>query len=200
MMWKRQASGGKDMATQAADQQTKAMERNGSEAVAEGSLATRAAAGANGGSGAPNTAQGTQSAGVQAGESSPKTPGKTASQVLGEIVWLMVQSPRHKSLALSSLEWFVMPAIQLKQFRIFYRGDRPVGLALWAQVDDAIAKRLDSGDKRLAAAEWRCGPHHRIVEVVAPFGGEQEIRRQLEAAVSAAAAAAKPAAEKAVAS
>ena len=175
------------MATQAADQQTKLMERD--EAVAEGTLATRAGAGANGGS------QGTQSASAQAGQS-PKLPGKTAAQVLGEIVWLMVQSPRHKSLALSSLEWFVMPAIQLKQFRIFYRGDRPVGLALWAQVDDAIAKRLDSGDKRLAAAEWRCGPHRRIVEVMAPFGGEQEIRRQLEAAMDAAAnAAANAAAE-----
>lgn len=177
------------MATQTADQQTKLMERNGIEAAAEGSLAARAGAGANGGtaSPAPNSAQGTQPAGAQAGQSPPKMPGKTAAQVLGEIVWIMVQSPRHKSLALSDLEWFVMPAIQLKQFRIFYRGDRPVGIALWAQVDDAIAKRLDSGDKRLAAAEWRCGPHQRIVEVMAPFGGEQEIRRQLEAAMNGAA-------------
>jgi len=180
------------MATQATDQQTKLMERD------EGTLAARTGSGANGGSAsvAPNAAQGAQSASAQAGQSPPKLPGKTAAQVLGEIVWIMVQSPRHKSLTLSDLEWFVMPAIQLKQFRIFYRGDRPVGIALWAQVDDAIAKRLDSGDKRLAAAEWRCGPHRRIVEVMAPFGGEQEIRRQLEAAMDAAAnAAANAAAE-----
>jgi cytolysin-activating lysine-acyltransferase len=94
----------------------------------------------------------------------------------------MVQSPRHKPLPLADLEWLVMPAILLKQFRIFYRGERPVGVALWAQVDDAVAKRLDGGDKRLAAAEWRCGPHRRVMEVVAPFGGEQEIRRQLDTA------------------
>jgi cytolysin-activating lysine-acyltransferase len=190
MMWKKQSPGGRDnMATQAAEQQTKLMERDGTEAAAKGSLATRAGSGANGGSAGvpPNSAQGTESASAQAGQSPPKMPGKTAAQVLGEIVWIMVQSPRHKSLALSDLEWFVMPAIQLKQFRIFYRADRPVGVALWAQVDDAIAKRVDSGDKRLAAAEWRCGPHRRIVEVMAPFGGEQEIRRQLEAAMSAAA-------------
>jgi cytolysin-activating lysine-acyltransferase len=116
-------------------------------------------------------------------------PPKTAAQVLGEIVWIMVQSPRHKSLALADLEWLVMPAILLKQFRIFYRAERPVGVALWAQVDDAVAKRLDGGDKRLAAAEWRCGPHRRIMEVMAPFGGEQEIRRQLEAAAASEAAA-----------
>src|SRR5262245_16311859 len=115
MMWKRQAPGGREMATQAADQQTKLMERNGTEAVAEGSLAARAGAHGGTASVASNTAQGTQSAGTQAGQTPPKMPGKTAAQVLGEIVWLMVQSPRHKSLALSSLEWFVMPAIQLKQ-------------------------------------------------------------------------------------
>ena len=179
------------MATQAADQQVKLMERDGTDAVAEGPLAMRAGSGANGGSATavPNSVKGTQSASTQAGQSPPKMPGKTAAQVLGEIVWIMVQSPRHKSLALSDLEWFVMPAIQLKQFSIFYRADRPVGVALWAQVDDAVAKRLDGGDKRLAAAEWRCGPHRRIMEVMAPFGGEQEIRRQLEAAASGAAAA-----------
>ena len=173
------------MARQAAEQQTKLMERDSIEAVAEGSLATRAGSGANGASAAaaPASVQGAQPSSAQAGESSRKMPGKTAAQVLGEIVWILVQSPRHKPLSLSDLEWLVMPAILLKQFRIFYRGDRPVRVALWAQVDDAVAKRLDGGDKRLAAAEWRSGPHLRIMEVVAPFGGEPEIRRQLETAV-----------------
>src|SRR6266481_635094 len=51
---------------------------------------------------------------------------KTVSQVLGEITWLMTQSPRHKALALGDLEWLVMPGILLKQFRIFYKGEQPV--------------------------------------------------------------------------
>jgi cytolysin-activating lysine-acyltransferase len=179
MIWKKQPTGGKaDMATQAAEQQMKPMGRDGAAGVAEAALGTRADQGANGGS----AGAGTQPASAQAGQSPPKMPPKTAAQVLGEIVWIMVQSPRHKALALSDLEWMVMPAILLKQFRIFYRAERPVGVALWAQVDDAVAKRVDGGDKRLAAAEWRCGPHRRVMEVMAPFGGEQEIRRQLEAA------------------
>src|SRR3954454_639170 len=44
---------------------------------------------------------------------------KTVSQVLGEITWLFTQSPRHKSIPVGDLEWLVMPAILLKQFRIF---------------------------------------------------------------------------------
>ena len=47
-------------------------------------------------------------------------PPKTVSQVLGEITWLMTQSPRHKAIPLGDLEWLLMPAILLRQFRIFY--------------------------------------------------------------------------------
>jgi cytolysin-activating lysine-acyltransferase len=106
-------------------------------------------------------------------------PPKTVSQVLGEITWLMTQSPRHKAITLGDLEWLVMPAILLRQFRLFYKGEQPVGVALWALADDLVAKRIDTGDNRLAAVEWKSGTHLRIVELVAPFGGEAEMREQV---------------------
>ena len=96
------------------------------------------------------------------------------SQVLGEITWLMTQSPRHKSIPLGDLEWLVMPAILLKQFRLFYKGEQPVGVALWALVDEIVGKRIDAGDARLTAVEWKGGSQMRIVDVVAPFGGERK--------------------------
>ena len=108
-------------------------------------------------------------------------PPKTVSQVLGEITWLMTQSPRHKSIPLGDLEWLVMPAILLKQFRMFYKGEQPVGVALWALVDDLVAKRIDAGEKRLAAVEWKSGTNMRILDVVAPFGAEGEMREQVGA-------------------
>ena len=106
-------------------------------------------------------------------------PPKTVSQVLGEITWLMTQSPRHKAIPLGDLEWLLMPAILLRQFRIFYQGQRPVGVALWALVDDPVAKRIDAGDNRLSAVEWKSGGNMRIVELVAPFGGEAEMRSKV---------------------
>jgi cytolysin-activating lysine-acyltransferase len=106
-------------------------------------------------------------------------PPKTVAQVLGEITWLMTQSPRHKAIPLSDLEWLLMPAILLRQFRIFYKDEQPVGVALWALVDDLVAKRIDGGDKRLTAVEWKSGAKLRIVELVAPFGGEAEMREQV---------------------
>jgi cytolysin-activating lysine-acyltransferase len=107
---------------------------------------------------------------------------KTVAQVLGEITWLMTQSPRHKAIALGDLEWLVMPAILLRQFRMFYKGEQPVGVALWALADDLVAKRIDAGDRRLTAVEWKSGTAMRIVEIVAPFGGEAEMRAQIGAA------------------
>jgi cytolysin-activating lysine-acyltransferase len=106
-------------------------------------------------------------------------PPKTVSHVLGEITWLMTQSPRHKAIPLGDLEWLLMPAILLRQFRIFYKGEQPVGVVLWALVDGIVAKRIDAGDNRLSAAEWKSGSNKRIVELVAPFGGEAEIRESI---------------------
>ncbi len=106
-------------------------------------------------------------------------PPKTVSQVLGEITWLMTQSPRHKAIPLGDLEWLLMPAILLRQFRIFYKGEQPVGVAVWALADDLVAKRIDAGDNRLSAVEWKSGSTMRIVELVAPFGGEAEIRESI---------------------
>jgi cytolysin-activating lysine-acyltransferase len=111
------------------------------------------------------------------GQTAP--PSKTVAQVLGEIAWLMTQSPRHKAMPLGDLEWLVMPALLLRQFRIFYHGEQPVGVALWALADDLVAGRIDAGDTRLAAVEWKSGSNMRIVDVVAPFGGEAEMRGQI---------------------
>lgn len=64
----------------------------------------------------------------------------TVAHVLGEITWLLTQSPAYKSMPLSSLETTVMPAILLKQFRIFYDQTQPIAFAIWATVSDAIEK------------------------------------------------------------
>jgi cytolysin-activating lysine-acyltransferase len=113
-----------------------------------------------------------------AGQSQAEQPPKTVAQVLGEITWLMTQSPRHRSIPLGDLEWLVMPAILLRQFRMFYEGEQPVGVALWALVDDLVAKRIDAGDKRLTAVEWKSGTNTRIIDIVAPFGREAEMRER----------------------
>jgi cytolysin-activating lysine-acyltransferase len=100
--------------------------------------------------------------------------GKTVSTVLGEIVWLMSQSPEYKQYLISDLEWLVMPAILTLQFRIFYHEGKPAGVVLFAWVSENVGARLDSGVPTLRPADWKSGEIFRIVKIIAPFGGGEQ--------------------------
>jgi cytolysin-activating lysine-acyltransferase len=99
---------------------------------------------------------------------------KTVSTVLGEVTWLLTQSPQHKQLAIADLEWMVMPALLLRQFKLFYDTERniPVGCVLFAKVSPAVAARLDAGGRLATLDDWHSGDTVRVMATVAPFGGE----------------------------
>lgn len=100
-------------------------------------------------------------------------PRRTVGAALGEIAWLLTQSPTHRyGLFLADLEWLVMPPLTLGQYRLFYAEGKPIGAALWAFVDDTVGQRL-AGGGRLAANEWRSGDRLWLVELIAPFGNQQ---------------------------
>jgi cytolysin-activating lysine-acyltransferase len=125
----------------------------------------------------------------------PPVPGalpfrpKTVSQVLGEITWLLTQSPIHKQLFIGDLEWFAMPPILMEQFRIFYGPQAPGGppdaqpvpaaVALWAFVSEETDARLTAGAHKLRADEWKGGAQPWLIELIAPFGGQDEIMLDL---------------------
>ena len=71
--------------------------------------------GGNGGAGAAHAQSAAASAGAAPPQAQPPEIGpKTVAAVLGEIIWLMTQSPRHKMLPLADLEWLVMPPVLLE--------------------------------------------------------------------------------------
>jgi len=120
----------------------------------------------------------------------PAGHAKTVSQVLGEIVWLMSQSPLHKTMLISDLEWMVMVPTFVQQFRLYYDKDKPIGVVLWAEVDGEVAGRLAQGVSRLRPQDWKSGAAVSeaerqlwIVDVVAPFGGAEDMVRELKAKV-----------------
>jgi len=88
----------------------------------------------------------------------PATPAAipTLAHTLGEIVWLMTRSPLHKHLKIGDLEWLLMPAILLNQFRLFRAGEQVVGLALWAYLTPEQAKEMGKTGK-LKPEDWRFG-------------------------------------------
>lgn len=108
---------------------------------------------------------------------------KTVSQMLGEIVWLMSQSPLHKQLFIGDLEWFAMPAILVEQFRIFYGPNAPAAVAFWAKVSEETEARLEAGAHKLRPDEWQGGDRLWLIELVAPFGAQDEILADLSTSV-----------------
>lgn len=109
--------------------------------------------------------------------------GKTVSQVLGEIVWLMTQSPIHKQLFIGDLEWFCMPPVLLEQFRIFNGPNAPAAVAFWASVSEETEARLEAGAHKLRPDEWKGGDRLWLIELVAPFGAHDEILLDLSSSI-----------------
>ena len=115
-----------------------------------------------------------------AGEGPKFAPGgadKTVSTVLGEIAWLLTPSPAHKALTMADFETLVMPAVLLRQFKMFYDADKPipVGCILFAKISEAMKARLDAGARLQSLDDWRSGETVRIMLTVAPFGGDVKL-------------------------
>ncbi len=125
----------------------------------------------------------------------PGTP-RTVAEALGQIVWLLSQSPMHRELKIKDLEWSFMPAILVEQFRVFRFGplpgsenldtaafaklgltkegleQMPLGVAIWAKLSEEAEARLENGEM-LKAEDWRSGERLWLVELISPFTNPQ---------------------------
>jgi cytolysin-activating lysine-acyltransferase len=72
---------------------------------------------------------------------------------LGELVWLMSQSPIHKLLTLADLEWLIMPPLLLSQYKIYYGEKHPIGAVLWGYLSEDAEQRLKTTG-RLTPEDW----------------------------------------------
>lgn len=116
---------------------------------------------------------------------------KTFATIIGEITWLLTQSPLHKHLAISDLEWMLMPPVLLNQFKIYHNEDQPVGVALWGYLSPEAEQRLKVAS-RIAPQDWGNGatldPEEGmtakeggtlwLIELISPFNDEKNNHQQ----------------------
>ncbi len=76
------------------------------------------------------------------------------------------------------------PAL-MQQFRLYYAKDRPLGVVLWGNVSDEVEKNLTDGTTKLRPQDWKSGDKAWVVEVIAPFGGADEMVKDLKKKVFA---------------
>lgn len=100
--------------------------------------------------------------------------------VMGPILWLYARDPQRKYMFLGDTDWLVLPPVILDQCRLFTKNGIPFSFVAWARVNDDIDARLRAGMPKLAPHEWKSGPHIWLTDIVAPFGGADEIVKNLQ--------------------
>jgi cytolysin-activating lysine-acyltransferase len=105
-----------------------------------------------------------------------------AAEVFGHVTWLMLNSPAHKHLFVSDLEWLAVPAVSLKQFRIYMQEgtSTPIAFVSWAYLTEETEQRLLSGQRKLSPVEWNEGDRPWIIDIITPFGATEEILRSVK--------------------
>ncbi len=84
-----------------------------------------------------------------------------------------------------------MTPVLMQQFRLYYDQQKPIGpvahatksMVLWARVSAEVEAMLAAGTTKLRPQDWRSGDRLWVVEVIAPFGGAEEMVRDLKAKV-----------------
>ena len=111
------------------------------------------------------------------------TPGFDKIAVIGNVVWLMTQSPHHRHLFLEDITSLVVGPVALGQYRIWRENGVPVGYASWATLDAEAEKRVRADVKSLKAEDWNSGDQLWLMDVIAPFGAHEKIVAELRETV-----------------
>ena len=103
--------------------------------------------------------------------------------LLGAVSWLMMQQSATRHTLLSELEWRVMPPLILDQAKLFLRENAPVAYVSWALLSDEVAMRYQAAPHHIAGGDWQSGDQIWLIDLCAPFGGAQEVMKDLRESV-----------------
>ncbi|MEK9967765.1 MAG: toxin-activating lysine-acyltransferase [Ferrovibrio sp.] len=109
----------------------------------------------------------------------PTSANREGIGFLGEVIWLMMYSAGHKHFFVTDLEWLAVPPVALRQFRLWRRNNLPVAYASWAYLNETAEARLMQGVRKLAPNDWKSGDRLWLVDLVVPFGGTEEVLKEL---------------------
>lgn len=99
--------------------------------------------------------------------------------LLGPVTWLMMQQSASRHTLLSELEWRVMPALILDQAKLYMKDEAPVAFASWARLSEVVAQRYMGAPHQLALTDWNSGDQIWLIDVFTPFGGAQDVLKDL---------------------
>lgn len=104
------------------------------------------------------------------------------TEVLGEALLVLMNSHAHRlSFFVGDIEWLLLPALSKEQFRLYKDKDnKPMGLILWAYVNEEVDKRLELGIGKLGFNDWTSGDNLWVIDLIAPVGGGDKMLEELK--------------------
>lgn len=105
--------------------------------------------------------------------------------MLGAVTWLMLQQAANRHTLLSELEWRVMPALVLNQAKLYLKDEVPMAFVSWAKLSEEVAQRYQAAPHQLTMADWASGDQLWLIDVFTPYGGAQEVLKNLREKVFA---------------
>lgn len=105
--------------------------------------------------------------------------------LLGPVTWLMMQQAASRHTLISELEWRVLPALMIDQAKLYLKDEAPVAFVSWARLSDAAAQRYKTAPHQLTMNDWASGDQVWLVDVLTPFGGAQDVLKDLREKVFA---------------
>lgn len=99
--------------------------------------------------------------------------------LLGPVTWLMMQQAASRHTLISELEWRVLPPLMLDQAKLYLKDEAPVAFVSWARLSDAAAQRYKTAPHQLTMNDWASGDQVWLVDVLTPFGGAQDVLKDL---------------------
>lgn len=101
--------------------------------------------------------------------------------LFGHVVWLYTQSPASRYFFIQDMESRVLPPVILDQCKLHLQssgGSLPVAYISWAYLSDEAEEKFIA-TQRIAPNDWKSGENIWLIDVLAPFGGEQAILKEL---------------------
>lgn len=113
-------------------------------------------------------------------KAAPESGSVSNTSVLGEMTWLYSNSRIHREWPIGSIQQWLLPPLLTKQFRVYRKGDKPIGFVTWAWMSKEVEEAYVLNTASLQPKDWKSGDRGWIIDWVVPFGGTRQVAFDLK--------------------
>ncbi|WP_163339149.1 toxin-activating lysine-acyltransferase [Desulfopila sp. IMCC35008] len=94
---------------------------------------------------------------------------------MGPVLMLYMQSAHRRFNFISDLEWLLMPPLVIGQCKLYMKKEYPISFISWAFISEEVENWLVQNGGKLRPEDWKSGDRLWIIDIVAPFGGVENM-------------------------